>query len=98
MSIFDPALILYILSLNIFIYLNAIILREAELSPAQREELLRQLSQWPTKQVVSSFLRLIVVSFFTFYCLFLFLRLIVLSSYFIVVPDSNVAKVESVAY
>ena len=25
--------------------------REAELSPAQREELLRQLSQWPTKQV-----------------------------------------------
>jgi len=30
--------------------LQALLAREAELSPAQREELLRQLSQWPTKQ------------------------------------------------
>ena len=38
-------------------------LREAELSPAQREELLRQLSQWPTKQV------LFVCSVSVFVCL-----------------------------
>jgi len=30
--------------------LQALLAREAELSPAQREELLRQLSQWPTQQ------------------------------------------------
>ena len=38
--------------------------REAELSPAQREELLRQLSQWPTKQVQ------LVVTFLLLTCFF----------------------------
>ena len=38
--------------------------REAELSPAQREELLRQLSQWPTKQVQ------LFVTFLLFTCFF----------------------------
>ena len=40
--------------------------REAELSPAQREELLRQLSQWPNKQVW------LVVTFLLFTCFFFF--------------------------